>query len=188
MRSNLEQANNFQLSLPNRIIEETLCKFKSVIGDDYDRYRNHVYRVFANCLLIDKDEGNREKYAIAAVFHDIGIWTDHTIDYLKPSITQATVYLSETNKEEWIGEISLMIHWHHKISPYSARYSQLVETFRKADWIDVSLGVLTFGYDRKEIMRYRYEFPDLGFHLFLIKKTTKNFFRHPLNPLPMFTK
>lgn len=39
---------------------------------------------------------NAEKYAIAAVFHDIGIWTNHTLDYLDPSAGQAKAYLTET--------------------------------------------------------------------------------------------
>jgi hypothetical protein len=34
----------------NKIIEEIMPKFKSVIGTDYDKYKNHVYRVFLNCF------------------------------------------------------------------------------------------------------------------------------------------
>ena len=172
----------------NRIIEDLLFKFKPAIGEDYDKYKNHVYRVFLNCLLIDSNKNNEEKYAIATVFHDIGIWTDHTIDYLKPSIEQARIYLDETGNQDWTDEITLMIHWHHKISKYKGEHGEIVENFRKADWIDVSLGLKTFGFDKKKIKENRKKLPNLGFHLFLIKATTKNFFRHPLNPLPMFTK
>ena len=174
--------------IPNKIIEDLLLKFKPAIGADYDKYRNHVYRVFSNCLLIDSNKSNEEKYAIASVFHDIGIWTDHTIDYLKPSIEQARIYLAETGKQDWTDEITLMIHWHHKTSKYKGEHSNIVENFRKADWIDVSLGLKTFGINRKKIKENRKRLPNLGFHWFLIKATTKNFFRHPLNPLPMFTK
>lgn len=59
------------------------------MGEDFDKYRNHVYRVFLNCRLIDSDTSNEEKDAITAVFHDIRIWTDYTIDYLEPSVAQA---------------------------------------------------------------------------------------------------
>jgi hypothetical protein len=176
------------MEYPNQLIEDLLLKYKSAIGKDYDKYRNHVYRVFLNCLLIDSDKSNVDKYAIAAVFHDIGIWTDHTIDYLKPSIEQARIYLTESGKQDWTDEITLMIHWHHKITKYKGEHSNIAENFRKADWIDVSLGLKAFGVDRTKIKENRKRLPNLGFHWFLVKATTKNFFRHPLNPLPMFTK
>ena len=172
----------------NKIIEDILSKFKSAIGADYDKYKNHVYRVFLNCLLIDSEKNNEEKYAIAAVFHDIGIWTNHTFDYLNPSIEQAKIYLTETNKTGWIDEISLMIYWHHKMSKYQGAQEEIVENFRKADWIDVSLALRTFKFDKKKIHETRRRFPNLGFHVFLIKETIKNFFKHPLNPLPIFKK
>lgn len=172
----------------NEMIEYLLEKYRSAIGDDLGKYRNHVYRVFLNCLLIDGEKANEEKYAIAAVFHDIGIWTDHTIDYLEPSIDQAKKYLTESGKQEWTDEISLMIDWHHKTSRYKGEHEQTVENFRKSDWIDVSLAILTFGFDKHKINETRKKLPDLGFHLFLIGKLTKNFFKHPLNPLPMFRK
>ena len=172
----------------NRTIEDILSKFKSVIGSDYEKYKNHVYRVFLNCLLIDGGKNNEEKYAIASVFHDIGIWTDQTFDYLDPSIEQAKIYLTETNRTDWIEEISLIIYWHHKMSRYRGTHGEIVENFRKADWIDVSLALLTFKSDKKKINETRKRFPNLGFHMFLIKETIKNLFRHPLNPLPVFKK
>jgi len=170
------------------IIEDLFTRFGTEIGVDYNRYKNHVYRVFLNCLLLDTDKNNEDKYATAAVFHDIGIWTDHTIDYLNPSIEQARIYLAKINKEDWIGEISLMIYWHHKLSRYQGKHQETVETFRKADWIDVSLGIISFDANIQEVRENRRKLPNLGFHFFLIRETTKNFLSHPLNPLPMFTK
>jgi len=172
----------------NKIIEDIMPTFKSAMGSDYDKYKNHVYRVFFNCLLIDCGKNNEEKYAIAAVFHDIGIWTNHTFDYLNPSIEQAKIYLTERNNAGWLDEISLMIYWHHKMSKYQGTHEEIVETFRKADWIDVSLALLTFKFDKQKINENRRRFPSSGFHMFLIKKTIKNLFKHPLNPLPMFKK
>ncbi|WP_205945212.1 hypothetical protein [Pedobacter hiemivivus] len=54
-------------------------------------------------------EGSSKR--IAAVYHDIGIWTDRTIDYLDPSIVQANNYLREIGKAEWIEEIEWMCRW-----------------------------------------------------------------------------
>ena len=171
---------------PNKTIEDLLAAYKPVLGNDFDKYKNHVYRVFLNCILLDEQPDHVEKYAIAAVFHDIGIWTDHTIDYLYPSIDQMEVFLLNSGNKRWINEITLMIYWHHKVGSYHGHYEKTVESFRKADWIDVSLGLLSFGADRKRIIENRIMLPNLGFHVFLIKKIVRNFLQHPLNPIPMF--
>lgn len=176
------------MEYPNQTIEQLLQKFKPVLGKDFEKYRNHVYRVFSNCLLMDSEQNNREKYAVATVFHDIGIWTDGTFDYLAPSIQQVKFYLTEIGQEDWASEISRMIYWHHKLSNYKGENENTVETFRKADWMDVSLGFFTFGFDNQKIRRVRRKFPNAGFHFFLIKQSVKNFFKHPLNPVPVFKK
>ncbi|MDH7460989.1 HD domain-containing protein [Chitinophagaceae bacterium 26-R-25] len=171
----------------NHTIEGILKNFSPILGSDYEKYRNHVYRVFLNCKTIDNNYSNEWKYAAAAVFHDIGIWTDNTIDYLKPSMEQAKIYLIRENKQLYSDEVMQMIYWHHKRSSYKGEY-ETAEVFRKADYIDVSLGLITFGYVGKEISKTRKLFPNKGFHLFLIRRIAKNLFQHPFNPLPMFTK
>ena len=176
------------MSYTNQAIDELIDPFKAVIDEDFNKYRNHVVRVYQNCLLLDSNRDNEIKYAIASVYHDIGIWTNQTIDYLEPSIEQAKIYLTQTGKEEWIEEISQMIYWHHKLSRYEGKYAGTVENFRKADWIDVSIGLLTFGANKREIGKNRKVYPNRGFHIFLIKKIAGNLFKHPFNPLPMFTR
>ncbi|HLP64686.1 HD domain-containing protein [Flavobacterium sp.] len=170
------------------IIDSLLCPFKPIIGEDYNRYRNHVCRVFSNCLYLDNQKEHVEKYAIAAVYHDIGIWTDDTIDYLQPSIAQAKLYLTKIGKSHWNEEVSKMIDWHHKINVYQENDFETVEIFRKADWTDVSLGVLSHGIPKQLLNTDKKQFPNLGFHWFLIKKILANLTKHPLNPLPMFKK
>lgn len=169
-------------------IKHLLLRFKPQMGREYHKYKNHVYRVYFNCLLLNDLPSQAEKFAIAAVFHDIGIWTDHTIDYLDPSVAQAKLYLEEVDKQEWSEEISDMILWHHKLSRYQGPYEWTVETFRQADWIDVSFGLLSFKADKQQIKLNRIKYPNLGFHFFLLKEVGKNFLRHPLNPLPMFRR
>lgn len=172
----------------NQIIDTVLQEHRALLEKDYGTYRNHVYRIFCLCLCIDKNPLNIDKYAIASIFHDIGIWTNHTFDYLKPSIAKAQEYLEKTGKPEWKDEISLMIDMHHKLSRYHGLHEEQVETFRRADWIDVTKGALRFGLEKKKITELQKAFPTLGFHAFLLKQTTRNFFKHPLNPLPMFKR
>ncbi len=170
----------------NSTIEALLLKHKEILALNYDMYRNHVYRVFLFCHLLDDSSNNSEKYAIASVYHDIGIWTDHTFDYLKPSIRGAEEYLHSINRADWIQEISLMIEMHHKISTYKSGDPHTVEVFRKADWIDVSLGLLKYGLNRSEIYAVRNSIPNVGFHKFLFVLLFKNFMKHPFNPFPIF--
>jgi len=172
----------------NDIIDSILFEHSGALQDDFEKYKNHVYRVYCICKLLDPDRGNNNKYAIAAVFHDLGIWSDKTFDYLAPSISLATDYLNAKNNNGWVNEIAMMIDMHHKASRYIGEFETTVETFRKADWVDVSRAIVTFGADKNEIRKIFKAFPTLGFHRYLLKRTVSNFFSHPLNPLPMFKK
>ena len=68
------------------LIESILTDWKDRIGDDYPGYRGHVYRMFNYCLALHPPSEEEEtKLAIAACFHDIGLWSDHTVDHLAPS-------------------------------------------------------------------------------------------------------
>jgi hypothetical protein len=164
-------------------VGQILCHYKHSVA-----YFNHVCRVVHNCTLIDDDPQNLRKYIIAAVFHDIGIWTHGTIDYLGPSMEVAKEFLMKHDEGYLWKEISKMIECHHKVSKYSGEYQHTVNTFRKADWIDVSLGLLTFGVNSRSIALIRLQYPNQGFHRFLLSKLAKNFFIHPFRPLPMFRR
>lgn len=170
----------------NKTIEKILKNFKAKIGKDFQVYKNHIYRIFNFALILDDNKENIKKYAIAAAFHDLGIWT-HSFDYLEPSITLAVTHLKENNEEQWIDEISLMIDNHHKISKYKDKF-KTVEVFRKADWIDVTNGVKKHNLPKQNFKAIKKEFTNKGFHLFLVKQSLKWFVKHPLNPLPMFKR
>jgi len=171
----------------NNRIDTLLATYKTVLKDDFSTYKNHLYRMYNYAILLDDDKNNDDKYAIAAVFHDLGIWT-HSFDYLKPSITLATEYLTRVNKKEWVEEISLMIDHHHKMSIYKGNYPKTVEVFRKADWIDVTWGIKKYALKPTDFKAIKKNFPNKGFHLFLLKQFFKWFVKHPFNALPMFKK
>ncbi|HHC80593.1 MAG TPA: HD domain-containing protein [Flavobacteriia bacterium] len=171
----------------NKTIDKILDNFKNVLKADFEVYKNHVYRIYNYAVLFDANSKNDEKYAIAAAFHDMGIWT-HSFDYLEPSIQLATTYLKETEREEWIEEVSLLIDNHHKMSVYKGKFKKTVEAFRKADWIDVTRGMKSFGLEKSEYKAVQALFSNKGFHWFLLKQSVKYFVKHPLHPLPMFKK
>ena len=170
------------------IIEEILSQYKNILGADFNTYRNHVHRVFALCLKIDPVGQNEEKYAIASAFHDLGIWTNDTFDYLEPSIALASNYLDQIGRKNWQEEISLIIDMHHKRSKYIGENEKTVETFRRADWIDVTKGLKLFGIPRVDYIGIKEEYPILGFHKFLVIQTFRNLLKSPFDPLPMFKK
>jgi hypothetical protein len=137
------------------------------------------------CVAIVGGRGELEKFAAAAVFHDLGIWTDRTFDYIAPSIALAREYLIGRAREDWITEISAMIADHHKIMPSMANPTSLVEPFRQADWIDVTGGLRRFGVPRPFVARLFATWPDAGFRWRLVQLALHRFRTHPLTPLPM---
>jgi hypothetical protein len=146
-------------------VDGVLRDHEAELGSDYAAYRNHVYRVLNFCVAQSSvNPESLEKIAIAAAFHDLGIWTAGTFDYLPPSIRLAKAYLLRTNRPEWTEEIGAMILEHHKISRYRGDSSPLVERFRRADWIDVSFGLRRFGLPRSVVARVLSALPNEGFH------------------------
>jgi HD domain-containing protein len=167
-------------------VERVLDDHASVLGRDRTAYRNHVYRVVNLCLAIAGDRPVEvEKLAVAAVFHDLGIWTNHTFDYIAPSVSLAREHLATRRLADWIPEIEAMIVNHHKITSSRAGPRSLVESFRRADWIDVSRGLRRFGVPRAFVAEVVAAWPDEGFHRRLVALTIDRWWKHPLSPLPM---
>ena len=166
-------------------IDDVLDGHAAVLGNDFVGYRNHVYRVVNLCVAMGGGRGELEKIATAAVFHDLGIWTDRTFDYIAPSIALAREYLVARGREDWITDISTMIADHHKITRSMANPDSLVERFRQADWIDVTGGLRRFGIPRPFVARLFATWPDAGFHWRLVQLALHRFRSHPPTPLPM---
>lgn len=166
-------------------LDEVLQAHATELGGDFTAYRNHTYRVVNLCAaLSSEDPGPLEKMAIAAAFHDLGIWTDGTFDYLQPSIRLAAAHLVSKGQEEWTPEITEMILQHHKVSAYRGDPCWLVEPFRRADWIDVTR-LRTFGLPRRLLKEIFAAWPGARFHKKLVQLEWKRLRTHPWNPLPM---
>jgi hypothetical protein len=167
-------------------IEEVLGDHAPALGSDRTAYRNHVYRVVNLCLAIaERNPSELEKLAVAAVFHDLGIWTNRTLDYIAPSVALAREHLMRRRRAEWIPEIEATIVNHHKVTASATAELSLVESFRRADWIDVTYGLRSFGLLRSVITAILAEWPDAGFHRRLIQLEINRLWRHPLSPIPM---
>ena len=168
------------------VLDSILGSWRTHLGEDFNADRNHCHRVLNFCIAFCGDSGETiNKVSIAAAFHDLGIWTNYTYDYLGPSKQLAREYLAKSNQGGWSDEIETMIDQHHKIRKFRTNPGWLVEPFRKADWIDVSRGGLRFGLPAAFVTEILAKFPNSGFHKRLVALTMQRLKTHPFSPLPM---
>jgi predicted metal-dependent HD superfamily phosphohydrolase len=165
-------------------VERLVAGWSEALGNSAAGYRNHIYRVVNLCALQRELRGEAlRQVVIAACFHDVAIWLDETFDYLAPSQRRAAAYLEEQGLASWSPLVGEMIVQHHRMRRY--RGAELVEIFRRADWIDLTLGSLKFGLPASAIREIREAFPNAGFHRFLLHRSGRELLRRPWNPLPM---
>lgn len=168
------------------LLDTLLEAHKSAIGNAWTPYRNHCMRVLNFAVLLSNTESDTlDKLQIALAFHDVGVWTHDTIDYLDPSADLARTWLADNGNANWADEIADMITEHHKFTAYSGTQGRLVETLRRADLVDVSLGIVRFGLPGDAVKAIRQHWPNAGFHKTLIKLMGRQLTRDPLRPLPM---
>lgn len=162
------------------IVDTVLDRHRDALGADRPAYANHVYRCITYHQLL-LGFSVPDVAALAWATHDLGIWTAGTFDYLTPSADLASRYAEEFGIAD-SGQLRALVTEHHRLRPV---HDRLTETFRKADLIDVSHGVLRQGISRSAIRAAVEALPYNGFHVFLAKGLSGHAVRHPLRPLPM---
>ena len=169
----------------NETIDLILNSYKTDLGDSFEQYRNHVYRVYNFAIQRLTNQKDINTLNIAVAFHDLGIWTNKTFDYIKPSIDLAKQYCMKQSIDSiTIAEIELIIEDHHKLT--KIKKSELAEIFRQADLVDLTFGLISNQIDTKNIRIIKETFPNKGFHLKLFRLFIKNLIQNPLKPLPMY--
>ena len=164
----------------NEIVDAVLARHASDLGDSAPTYRNHVLRSLNYQELLQGRDVTSEA-ALAWAVHDLGIWTAGTFDYLDPSAALAERYADELGVTQPERSVQ-MVQQHHKLRAHA---DEEIETFRKADLIDVSRGLIRFGISRSEVRAVVRALPYCGFHRFLAKGLTAHAVRHPTKPAPM---
>lgn len=164
-------------------LDRVLETHAAALGPDFTAYRHHAYRVANLCVALRPcGDADFERVALAAAFHDLGIWTAHTFDYIAPSIELACAHPSCGGHGR--DTLAGMIREHHKITPYRGGDEQPIEAFRRADWIDVSRGLLSFGLPRAARRAIFARWPNAGFHKRLVQLELRRLRTNPLSPLP----
>jgi hypothetical protein len=162
------------------IVDAVLDRYRDALGDDLPTYRNHVYRcINYHQLLLGASVPDFAALAWAA--HDLGIWTARTFDYLTPSADLAAQHADEFGIAE-IDRLQTLITEHHRLRRSD---DHVTETFRKADLVDVSHGLLRNRIERSAVQAVVTQLPYRGFHAFLAKGLAGHAARQPLRPLPM---
>ena len=185
-RAALDDPTPLELLTAIGALDALLDAHAAVLGSDFAAYRNHAYRVANLCVAQSAAAPQPiEKVAIAAAFHDLGIWTDRTFDYLRPSVELVRAHLERVGRSEWSAEISTVILEHHQLSPHRGNQGWLVEPFRRADWADVTRGLVTFGLPRRFVREVFSVWPSAGFHQRLVQLGLTRLRTHPSSPLPM---
>jgi len=130
-------------------IESILERFSVELGRDRVACTNHVLRVANFFAALGGVDACPDQVLIAAAFHDLGIWTAGTFDYLEPSVQVARAHLDSARLAHLGDEVEAIIVQHHRLRPYRGPFQSTVELFRRADLVDVSLGVIRFGLPRR---------------------------------------
>eukprot|EP00484_Ammonia_sp_Unknown_P026316 CAMPEP_0197024652 /NCGR_PEP_ID=MMETSP1384-20130603/5156_1 /TAXON_ID=29189 /ORGANISM="Ammonia sp." /LENGTH=252 /DNA_ID=CAMNT_0042453069 /DNA_START=30 /DNA_END=788 /DNA_ORIENTATION=+ len=146
------------------ILDQVIEPYNELIGEQMEPYKNHLKRVINYALLLHPQctEDELKRLQIAAVFHDIGLWTEPNLSHPAPSCEEAKKYLKAHELESWsAGDIEQMILDHHNLTPCSV---PLAEVFRKSDWIDISFGMRRFGLHKEDVQLIMDTFPNLDFH------------------------
>ncbi len=167
----------------NETFEQIFQEHNEVIGKDLERYRGHCYRLLNYINYWKLTEEELKLCEVAIPFHDIGIWTSKTMNYLDPSFEAAKKYVRKNNLNIDEAILENMIVSHHKIS--TIKNNSMAEKLRKADLIDLTFGAIRFGIPQKKMRSISEAFPNHGFQKNIYGKVFSHAIRHLGNPFPM---
>lgn len=168
------------------VLDDALEPWSEHLGAARVPYRNHAYRVFNFARALLGSASGDETLAVTSAFHDLGIWSDRTFDYLAPSEARAREFLERRLPAAPAELIVAAIEHHHRLGPVrGAEGAGLIDAFRRADLVDVSRGVYRAGLDRAFRQDVLERLPYAGFHGVLVRTGLAWWARHPLRPVPV---
>jgi hypothetical protein len=167
----------------NAVIDEVLSHHHLALGQDLLGYSGHCYRLLNYTRFLGLDERDLPLMEVAIAFHDLGVWTHKTMDYIGPSIKLAEQYVLKEDLEIDLQHLGLIIGGHHHLSEIDN--SPPAELLRKADLMDLSFGAISGGLSKEILRSIKKEFPNNGFQTMIMKKVALYAISHPLRPFPM---
>jgi hypothetical protein len=168
-----------------RAVDDILQAHRASLAADFDAYRNHVYRLLSYFGALAGCDEMPPAVCLAAAFHDLGIWTDDTFDYLPPSLRLARGHLDASGLTQLQPHVDALIEQHHKLLPCVGPFAATAEPFRRADLVDCSAGLWRFGLPGGFVRAVKSALPDAGFHARLVALAGRQLLRQPWRPFPM---
>ncbi|WP_433561890.1 hypothetical protein ACQP1O_30690 [Nocardia sp. CA-151230] len=162
------------------IVDGVLDRHRREIGDALPVYRNHVLRCL-NYQQLLLGEAVPDVAALAWAVHDLGIWTAGSWDYLDASADLVAGHAAEFGIDD-VETARRMVLEHHRLRSVDDR---LTETFRIADRIDLTHGLLRRPVTQAEVRAVVAHLPYAGFHAFLARQAARYALTHPTRPMPM---
>ena len=143
------------------VVDAVLDAHAGALGRDLTAYRHHVYRVVNLAAQFgSRDREWLEQAEVAGAFHDLGIWTAGTFDYLEPSVALARPTspgpVARRGPPRSCKRFAITTRSPALRGPAGA----LAEPFRRADWTDVTLGWRRFGLPASVYAAIRARWPD----------------------------
>lgn len=166
----------------SQIMDSIFSDYEAVLSRDFQPYRNHCFRVFNYMEYFFLSDRDAYVAAVLIPFHDLGIWTHKTMDYLQASCEEAESYVNKHKIEISRDTIHDVIKHHHKLTSAT---TELAEKLRKADLIDLSQGFIRYNLPKSLFKEIKKSYPYLGFHHRIYSKVMNYAWRHPLKPFPM---
>lgn len=168
------------------VLDAALEPWSAELGAARVPYRNHAYRVFNFARALLGSANADETLAVTSAFHDLGIWSDRTFDYLGPSEARAREFLERRLPSAPVALIVAAIEHHHRLGRVrGAEGATVIDAFRRADLVDVSRGLYGAGLERSFRRDVLARFPYAGFHGVLVRTGLAWWARHPLRPVPV---
>jgi hypothetical protein len=174
-RSVIDDNTDHVLQTTNSVLDYHLNIFREEIGNDYQAYRNHCLRVLTfathHCGEYCK-EREINLMAMALAYHDIALWSDKQMSYLEPSAKQMHSHANDGG-EDWTEEEMITAHeivmQHHKLTEWKGERGdgRLINSVRKGDWADATIGVIRFGLPASLLEDTYRRIPESGFHMVL---------------------
>jgi hypothetical protein len=158
-------------------LDDELFGLAGAIGRDFAPYRNHCLRVLTFTRFFLPDDvltalpNAMQLAATAMAYHDVGLWTDHDLNYLEPSRKQLDTAVARDFSDADLATMDQIVLQHHKYTDFAGlgpERDALVNAVRKADWADATMGLVRFGLPPALLEAAYDQVKEAGFHAMLL--------------------
>lgn len=167
-------------------LDDELFSLASAVGHDFGAYRNHCLRVltFTKYFLpasFEKDfPGAIDLAATSIPYMRTGLWKEtktNPLNHVESSKDHIDAALKASFTPPEMDILRAIVLQQHKITDYAGMDSEkgniLVNAVRKANWVDITMGLVRFGLPASLLEAAYEELNSAGFHRIVWERYTK---------------